>query len=98
MAVREEGCSQYLINTSPDATVKHINTLSPTVRVFFFFLSSHCVLNALCQPTGLLKSHHPSLQMWTLVSSFCLRHDSLDCTIVAIEPAILVVIAHQHFS
>lgn len=38
MAVREEGCSQYLINTSPDATVKHINTLSPTVRVFFFIL------------------------------------------------------------
>lgn len=38
MAVREEGCSQYLINISPDATVKHINTLSPTVRVVFFFI------------------------------------------------------------
>lgn len=87
------GRGQYPINTSPDATVKHINRVSPTV-VFI----PQCALTALCPPAGLLKITLPtssilSLHMWTFLEEW-----QPGCAIVTIELAIGVVIAHRHVS
>lgn len=78
--------SQFSINTSPDASVKHVNSSSN--GGFYPSVCINCLMSAQTALCADVVFHRRLL----------LKNDRQDCVIVTIELAIGLVIAHWHFS